>query len=539
MAMEFAETYVAHGLAHQKLTAPHRSETRTNDWEHVEHPLTVGQRARWVLAEMVGRSTAMERLFLQMRYLARHLRLALIEGEPGTGKRLAIETLHGLGAADRVANAPGTAALVVERASAFLAAKDQDMREALAQMRGGVLYLSHVDQLQPDEQVRLRQVASWLQRQGIHAGARLSLPFSSSGASAAPPAGPSSLPRALVAGSQRDLKSLVLRGEFRNDLYQQLASVRLLLPPLRDRAEDIPMLVQIFLAQRLRQGAASTGRCTHEALLDLLSYRWPGNLTELRAAVDQAAERACLRATNGSASAGSQRTPEAASAEAVPLLAEDFGLSLRAESVCIEEWAPQVGGDFSHEHAGEPQASMERAAKPLQAPRRGEFQVARSQSGSLSTGAASSRRTSPVVPWPTGGPEGRHRGVEPMSTGNIANAREAAVPRRSQQSTDLQSATSGASGWDAGSEEDFVPAQREPACRSLAAAQSAQNKASRVVLSPEALANLNLDQAILMHIDKVLSHAGGNKLRAARLLGISRSTLYRLLEGKTVPASVS
>ena len=106
----------------------------------VQRRLTAGDEKpqRWMLGEMVGRSPAMERLFLQMRYLAGHLRCALIEGERGAGKTLTAKTLHRLGPArDRE--------FVALSAGRFLsgAAHVAELERA----SGGTLYLSRVDTL--------------------------------------------------------------------------------------------------------------------------------------------------------------------------------------------------------------------------------------------------------------------------------------------------------------------------------------------------------------------------------------------------------
>lgn len=524
MALESAQTHAVVDAVPVKSNAlDGREDGRENDGDGLYRPLTVGQRARWVLADMVGRSAAMERLFLQMRYLARHLRVALIEGEPGTGKRLAVQTLHGLFVADGAPSMHGNAKLTVEQASMFLAEKD--LREPLAQIQGGLLYLTHVDQLNADEQIRLKQLAGWLQRQGLHSGIRK--PLSSSSYASGPVSEiPQAMPRALVAGSQKDLRSLVLRGEFRNDLYQQLSSVRLSLPPLRDRAEDIPMLVQHFLVQCVTQGSFTAMGCTQEALLSLLSYRWPGNVTELRAAVSQAAELASARACDGNGGGPLKGPIHRPGADLLQLQAEHFGLLLRPDSISFQGLSTNGGAAVSSPLPGQLRPSI----GLLSGPKSGRPMRVRSNHKSYPEQAACLVRASSVVPWPTREPERRQGAIE--STRMTQSA--AGSPAWTAEEGSVQKPLVGKQPESVAG----VAAGRHAIRRAHGVATSvpvARSRAASATLPTDLFASLNLDRAILEHIHKVLSYADGNKLRAARLLGISRSTLYRLLEAK--PAS--
>ena len=187
--------------------------------------LTSGQRARWTLGGMVGRSSEMERVFLQVRYLAGHLRCVLIEGEAGTGKRLAAETLHARGPARE----RGFAAF---SCAGFLSGPA--MEAGLRQAAGGTLYLHGVEHLQTAEQGRLLHL---LQSFELKRHAPTELAGNSMG----------ELPCAVILGAGRSLRESVQAGSFRADLHARLAAVQLRLPPLRDRREDIPMLLEHFL----------------------------------------------------------------------------------------------------------------------------------------------------------------------------------------------------------------------------------------------------------------------------------------------------
>lgn len=92
----------------------------------------------------------------------------------------------------------------------------------------------------------------------------------------------------ILAGSNRDLAALVASGQFRKDLYYRLNIVSLRIPPLRERRDDIPVLLEYFL-ERMRRERATAYRFSPEAIEALVSYDWPGNVREMESII----ERAC------------------------------------------------------------------------------------------------------------------------------------------------------------------------------------------------------------------------------------------------------
>jgi len=217
-------------------------------------------RTRWKLGEMIGRSPAMERLFLQMRYLANHLRVALIEGEGGTGKLLTAKTLHAL--------ATGRASgFVPASASSFLRG---NCNSALDEARGGTLYLTRVDAMTPEEQAKLLHLLEWHQHQITRNNAEHA-------------------PRQILVSCEHPLRGLVLQGQMRADLSYHLTSVRLQLPPLRDRREDIPLLVDYFLEQFSRRHGKPLRGLGPGVLQHLLAHSWPGNVRELETTLSSGA----------------------------------------------------------------------------------------------------------------------------------------------------------------------------------------------------------------------------------------------------------
>jgi len=92
----------------------------------------------------------------------------------------------------------------------------------------------------------------------------------------------------LVAATNKNLDELVRSGAFREDLYFRLKVVEIRLPPLRERAGDLPLLAQSFLREFAKENDKKVNDFTAEALEALMKYRWPGNVRELRTAIERA-----------------------------------------------------------------------------------------------------------------------------------------------------------------------------------------------------------------------------------------------------------
>src|SRR6266478_689947 len=90
----------------------------------------------------------------------------------------------------------------------------------------------------------------------------------------------------LIAATNKNLEQLVQKGTFRDDLYFRLNVVRITMPPLRERKDDIPLLVRAFLRQFSKANNKEIVDLTAEAMNALLTYNWPGNVRELRTAIE-------------------------------------------------------------------------------------------------------------------------------------------------------------------------------------------------------------------------------------------------------------
>jgi two-component system response regulator AtoC len=201
----------------------------------------------------------MQHLFARIRCTAPHFRLATVEGEPGTGKMLAARTLHRLGPSAAGPFAPWVAAEFLDNAVSLW--KDA---------RGGLLYLSRIEELSADQQRLLRD---FLER-AAHERIRI---HTASG------------PLQLVTGSLQPLRRLSAAGSFRADLASHLTAIRFTLPPLRERRDDIPLLAEIFLRQNCDQHHKSLRGFAPGALARLTAHSWPGNVRELETIMATAA----------------------------------------------------------------------------------------------------------------------------------------------------------------------------------------------------------------------------------------------------------
>jgi len=244
------------------------------------------ERARG-LGEVIGESALMRQLLAMIDRVAASDATVLIVGESGTGKELLARTIHRVGpraegpfvAFDCSALAPSLleAELFGHEKGAFTGAS-RARRGLFREAHGGTIFLDEIGDIDASVQNKLLRV---LQEREIK------------------PVGgdrPVAIDVRVVAATNKDLKALVARGQFREDLYWRLAVVPIQVPPLRERKEDIPQLAAHILARRRGAAKSFAGsearyptQITAKALARLESYRWPGNIRELENVLSRAA----------------------------------------------------------------------------------------------------------------------------------------------------------------------------------------------------------------------------------------------------------
>ncbi|MBL8724534.1 MAG: sigma-54-dependent Fis family transcriptional regulator [Planctomycetes bacterium] len=237
---------------------------------------------RYAMSEFVGRSASVRDLTVLVDRLRQSRSTVLIYGESGTGKELVARALHFDGQNRSAPFIPlhcgAIAPELVEselfghEKGAFTGA--QQARDGLFRAAdGGTIFLDEIAELSPAVQVKLLRV---LQRGEIRpVGASLS----------------QVVDVRILAATNRDLLQMVRAGQFREDLYYRLEVVTVHLPPLRERLDDLPLLVEHFLRAGNRRHdrlARPVRGVSRAALALLMAYPWPGNVRELENVVDRA-----------------------------------------------------------------------------------------------------------------------------------------------------------------------------------------------------------------------------------------------------------
>jgi DNA-binding NtrC family response regulator len=229
---------------------------------------------------LVGRSLPMRELFAQLERVAPTDCSVLIEGETGVGKERVAEALHAgstrargpFVVVDCGALAPGLmeSELFGHARGAFTGAVS-DRRGLIELADGGTLFLDEIGELPQPLQVKL--LGALERRRVVPVGAHAARPIDVR----------------VIAATHRDLLRCVNQSQFRAELYYRLAVVRLRVPPLRERLEDLPLLVETCLQQlRARAGEEVPAQLSAVALAHLYAQPWMGNVRELFNAVEQA-----------------------------------------------------------------------------------------------------------------------------------------------------------------------------------------------------------------------------------------------------------
>jgi two-component system response regulator AtoC len=229
-------------------------------------------------SRLVGDGPAMQRLWEQIRQVAPYKTNILITGESGTGKEAVARAIHELGPrADHPWVAINCSAIPRDLMESELfgyvkgafTGAIQNRLGRLEQANGGTLFLDEIGDLDLDLQAKLLRV---LQEREFS------------------PVGSDAVRRVdvrIIAATNRNLSELAKGNEFREDLLYRLDVYNLHVPPLRERAEDIPLLAQTFLAGLRVEMDKHVEGFTDEALAALAAYHWPGNVRELRNAIER------------------------------------------------------------------------------------------------------------------------------------------------------------------------------------------------------------------------------------------------------------
>ena len=230
------------------------------------------------MENIIGESSALREVLDTIRQVAPSSANILIEGESGTGKELAAHAIHNLSRRHKgkfvtvhcAALSPQLleSELFGHERGAFTGAHERRIGR-FEQANGGTIFLDEIGEIDATTQIKLLRVISEdraFERVGgsqtLHADVRL------------------------IAATNKNLETMVSEGKFRDDLYFRLNVVKITMPPLRSRKEDMPLLVRAFLRHFCKTNDKPLLEITADAMNALLAYDWPGNVRELRTAIE-------------------------------------------------------------------------------------------------------------------------------------------------------------------------------------------------------------------------------------------------------------
>ena len=231
------------------------------------------------LDNIIGSSTAMEKLKQTVRTVASTASTVLIHGESGTGKELVARALH-------VCSPRATEPFVSVNCGAFpetlleselfgylkgaFTGANQNKRGLFEVAGGGTIFLDEISEMTPTMQVKLLRVLQERTVRPVGSTSEISIDVR------------------VIAATNRDLDKAVAENVFREDLYYRLNVIPILVPPLRDRPEDIPLLTNHFLKKYASAAGRSILRVHKESINSLCGYEWPGNVRQLENTVERA-----------------------------------------------------------------------------------------------------------------------------------------------------------------------------------------------------------------------------------------------------------
>jgi len=229
---------------------------------------------------LVGNSAAVRRVLESIQKVSRYKTNVLILGESGTGKELIARALHSLGPRRQNVFVPLNCTtlgrdileneLFGHERGAFTGANER--KKGLFELAdGGTLFLDEIGEMDPGTQPRLLRVLERQEFRRVGGSTKVKIDLS------------------IIAATNRNLEEYIRAGKFREDLYYRLKVVTIAVPPLRERKEDIPALIEAFIADFNRRHGGKIQGIAPQALKLIMEHDWPGNVRELKNAIESAA----------------------------------------------------------------------------------------------------------------------------------------------------------------------------------------------------------------------------------------------------------
>ena len=234
---------------------------------------------RYNFPSIIGKSEKMLAVFDLITQVAPSRSTVLIYGESGTGKELIAKAIHSASTrADKAFIPVNTGSIPIDLLESQLFGHVKGaFTSAIASKKGlfevadqGTIFFDEISTIGPETQAKLLRVIQ--EREFMRLGGTDTI----------------KVDVRILTASNEDLAKLVREGRFRDDLYHRLNVISLQLPPLRDRKEDIPLLIDRFLEQFCHENGKPSRVFTHSAMKLLMDYDWPGNVRELENVVERA-----------------------------------------------------------------------------------------------------------------------------------------------------------------------------------------------------------------------------------------------------------
>jgi DNA-binding NtrC family response regulator len=274
-----ASNFIAKPWDNEKLLADVSAAVARRRAEEENEQLKRALKQRYSFSNIVGKSERMLKVFDLVAQVAPSRSTILIQGESGTGKELIAKALHANSPRkDRPFVPVNTGSMPGDLLESTLFGHVKGAyTSAIASKKGlfevadrGTIFLDEIGSMGLDTQAKILRVLQ--DRKFMHLGGVQEIQADVR----------------IIAATNEDLKSLVKEGRFREDLYYRLNVITVDLPALRDRAEDIPLLVAHFLQRFCSENSKPQMSLTADAMRPLLDYGWPGNVRELENVIERA-----------------------------------------------------------------------------------------------------------------------------------------------------------------------------------------------------------------------------------------------------------
>lgn len=272
-----AYDYISKPLNIDELEIVIKRAIKSRSTEAEVHALKVQVNERFGLENIIGNSRAMQPVFEKVRQVAPTKATVLIEGESGTGKEMISKAIHNLSGRPRAKMVTVHCAALSEQLleselfgherGSFTGASERRIGR-FEEANGGTLFLDEIGEIDSSTQVKLLRAIGerTIERLGSNKPIKIDV--------------------RVVTATNKNLLQMVKDGTFRDDLYFRINVVSITMPPLRERKEDIVLLVDAFLREFCEENGKKKQELTTEAMQRLLSYEWPGNVRELRTAIE-------------------------------------------------------------------------------------------------------------------------------------------------------------------------------------------------------------------------------------------------------------